>query len=365
MKYYLIAGEKSGDLHAANLIKAIQKKDPNAQFRAFGGDKMQAAGAEIVQHYDQMAFMGFLEVLKNFWLIRSFLKKCKQDILSFQPDVVILVDYAGFNMRIAHFAKKNSIKTFYYISPKIWAWNQSRAKKIRRDVDKMFVILPFEKEFYKKFAYQVDYVGNPIFDEIANFSPNPHFFEQHQIRKPIVAVLAGSRRAEIKYMLPEMIKVARHFEDYEFVIAAVNNMPESEYALAKEAGFKIIYEQTYDLLAVSRAALVTSGTATLETALFEVPQIVCYKLENWQYQLGKMLIKVPFISLVNLIAGKEVVKELIQNQLHTANLVKELKAILNEKRPRILGDYKQLKEQIRTESASKTAADLMWKYLNE
>jgi lipid-A-disaccharide synthase len=278
MKYYLIAGEKSGDLHGANLIRALKLHDTNATFRCFGGDEMEKAGAIVVKHYAEMAFMGFVSVLLNLSKIKQFIKECEDDILAHQPHVVIFIDYAGFNLRVAAFVKKYGFKTFYYISPKVWAWNTKRAWKIKRMVDRMFCIMTFEKEFYQQFDYEVDYIGNPLFDATQSFQPNPHFVQENQLSdKPIIALLAGSRRQEVKYQLPLMLQMVPLFPDYEFVVAGVTNLDSKQYALAEQIGAKVVYNQTYNLLHIAKAALVTSGTATLETALFNVPQVVCYK----------------------------------------------------------------------------------------
>jgi len=366
MKYYIIAGEKSGDLHASNLIKAIKKKDSEASFRVWGGDMMEEAGAEIVTHYREMAFMGFWEVIKNLPRILGFIKKCKTDILKNKPDVIILVDYAGFNMRIAKFAKKKGFRTFYYISPKIWAWNQGRAKNIKKYVDKTFVILPFEKAFYQKYDYSVDYVGNPLFDAIDNFEKQENFHQKNKLNpnQKIIALLPGSRKQEVLKILPVLLETSKQFTEYQFVIAGVNNLDESLYQKAKKQNFHIIFNQTYDLLQHAHAAIVTSGTATLETALFEVPQVVAYKTSALTAFLVSQLIKIDYISLVNLIAGKEVVKELLQSNCTTKTLTKELNLILNQNREQIIKDYKDIKKQIQTEGVSKRTADLMWEYLN-
>ncbi|WP_020530522.1 lipid-A-disaccharide synthase [Flexithrix dorotheae] len=365
MKYYIIAGEKSGDLHASNLINEIKKCDAEAKFRGWGGDNMQKSGLELVRHYKDTAIMGFLEVLFNFRKLLGFIKQCKRDIASYQPDVVILVDYAGFNLRIASFTKKNNIKTYYYISPKVWAWNQKRAYKVKRLVDKMFVILHFEKAFYKKYGLEVDYVGNPLFDEISKFKPDAQFLEKYNFsEKPILAILPGSRFQEVKLILENMLRVIDDFPNYQFVIAGVSSLPEELYASAKEKNIKILFEETYNLLSVAKSAVVTSGTATLETALFNVPQVVCYKTSNITYQVVKRLIKVPYISLVNLIANKKVVTELIQHDFTYEKLKTEIQN-LDKNRKMIIEDYQNLKEMVGTEGASKTTATLMWKYLNE
>lgn len=367
MNYYVIAGERSGDLHAANLIKALKREDSQATFRAWGGDLMEQAGAVLVRHYRELAFMGFWEVFKNIRALRGFIKECQQDLLAHQPDVVILVDYAGFNLRIAQFAKKHGIKVFYYISPKIWAWNQSRAYKIQALVDRMFVIFPFEKNFYRQYNYEVDYVGNPLLDAIAAFSPDPAFRQKHNLdTKPIIALLPGSRQQEVEKMLEVMLSIKNDFLDYQFVVAGVSNLPASFYEqLAQQQQVAVVYDQSYALLAQSTAALVASGTATLETALFEVPQVVCYRLNSFSYHLAKLLIKVKFISLVNLIAEREVVAELIQDQLSTSRLAAELKHILPGApgRHRQMSGYHELKECLGKPGASAKAAHLMVGYL--
>lgn len=368
MKYYLIAGERSGDLHGSNLIKAIRRHDPQAECRVWGGEMMQAAGATLVTHYADMAFMGFWEVAKNLGTISGFLKKCKADMLAYDPDVVILIDYAGFNMRIARFAKENGIRTFYYISPKVWAWNQNRAFKLKRDVDKLFVIFPFEKEFFKKFDYEVDYVGNPLFDAIADFKPNPHFLAENGLnsQKPIIALLPGSRRQEVEQMLTLMTATKPQFPDYQYIIAGVSNLPKDLYQPFQREDIHFVTDAAYDLLSVATAALVTSGTATLETALFEVPQVVCYKTGSISYAIAKRLIRVPYISLVNLIIQKEAVKELIQNELTPQNITQELQAILPKgaKRKVQLEDYRQVKALLGEKGASERAGELMVKYLH-
>ena len=369
MKYFLVAGERSGDLHASNLLKAIKEKDPKASFRGFGGDYMAQEGMSLIVHYNEMAFMGFLEVLRNLPAIRGYMKQCKQEILRFRPDALILIDYAGFNMRIARWAKEQGIKVFYYISPKVWAWNQKRALKIKASVDHMFVIMPFEQEFYARYDYKVDFVGNPILDAIRNFEPDPEFLEKAGLaEKPIIAILPGSRRQEIESMLGFMLELIPAFPAYQFVVAGIENMPKAFYAAALEhPDARVVFDQTYSLLSHSKAALVTSGTATLETALFEVPQVVCYKTSWVSYQIARRLIKVEYISLVNLIAAKEVVKELIQDNLNATQLRKELAAIIpgGTRRPAQLDEYKTLKEQMGAGSASETTAGLILKYLRK
>lgn len=367
MKYYIIAGERSGDMHAANLMKELKIQDTAATFRCWGGDMMQAAGGELVRHYKEMAFMGFLEAAANAFKIARFLRQCKADILAYQPDVIILVDYAGFNLRIAKFAKERGIKVFYYISPKIWAWNQGRVHTIKKLVDRMFVILPFEEEFYGKFDYKVDYIGNPIMDTVRNHQASPDFMQRNQLSaKPIIAVLPGSRKQEIESILFIMLSVLPAFRDYQFVVAAVSNLNQSYYEnFNRDPNIKIVYDQTYDLLANAQAALVTSGTATLETALFNVPQVVCYTTSLISYWIGRAVIKVPYISLVNLIAGKPVVTELIQNELTGRNIITELKKILTDENfiQQQKASYQEIREKLGEANSAAKAAELMVKYL--
>jgi lipid-A-disaccharide synthase len=369
MKYYLIAGERSGDLHGANLLKGIKENDPDAVFRGWGGDMMSAEGMDLVTHYKDTAFMGFLEVALNLHKISGFLKKCKRDILDYKPDVIILIDYPGFNLRIASFAKEKGLKVFYYISPKVWAWNQKRAWKIKKNVDRMFVIFPFEIDFYKKYDYEVDYVGNPLMDAIAAFQPDPNFKKKNLLSdKPVIALLPGSRKQEIIGMLDLMLAVQSHFPDHQFAIAGVKNLPSSLYDTYVATGkATIVYEATYDLLSVADAALVTSGTATLETALLNVPEVVCYKTSGFSYAIAKRLIRVRFISLVNLIMDKEVVRELIQGELNEKTIRNELAAILpgGEKRATQLNDYAKLQKLVGREGASERAGRLMVSYLKE
>ncbi|MTI32211.1 lipid-A-disaccharide synthase [Xanthovirga aplysinae] len=368
MKYYLIAGERSGDLHGSNLIKSLKKLDENAEFRAWGGDYMRDSGALLVNHYKDMAFMGALEVIKNLLTIRRLIRFCKEDILNYKPDVLVLIDYAGFNLRIAEFAKKNGVKVHYYISPKVWAWNQSRAWKIKRNVDRMFVILPFEKAFYEKYGFKVDYVGNPLLDAVREFKPDPGFRIQNQLdQRPIIAVLPGSRKQELKFIFGRMLEIINKFPAYQFVVAGVDNLPKSYYEPAKKhSNVKLVFGKTYDLLSQAHAAIVTSGTATLETALFEVPQVVCYKSTELEYQIGKRLIKVDFMSLVNLIAGKEVVKELLQHDLTAENLSKELEMAANEGegREKIKNGYQEVKALLGDRKTSETLASLIFNAIN-
>lgn len=359
MKYYLIAGERSGDLHGSNLMKGIKQYDPDAQFRAWGGDLMQKEGATLVTHYTDMAFMGFLEVIRNITTILGFFKKCKKDLLAYQPDALILIDYPGFNLRMATFARKKGIKVFYYISPKVWAWNQKRALTIKASVDHMLVIFPFEVDFYKKFEYDVTYVGNPLMDAIQGFEPDPDFRTTYGLEnKKVIALLPGSRKQEVVSMLETMLSIRAFFSDYEFVIAGVTSLPQSLYKNYDSfSNVTVVYEATYDLLTIAEAALVASGTATLETALFSVPEVVCYRTSGVSFAIAKRLIRVPYISLVNLIMGKETVRELIQDDFSSDNLNTELAAILpgGEKRSGLLQDYRQLKQLVGEAGASERA----------
>ncbi len=360
MKYFIIAGERSGDLHGSNLVKAIKKSDNQAGgvpsiIKAWGGDYMQEAGAEITKHYRDLAFMGFLEVLKNLPKILGFIGECKKTIEDFQPDAIILIDYAGFNIRIAKWAKKNGFKVFYYISPKVWAWNQSRVWSLKKNLDRLFVIFPFEVEFFKKYDFDVEFVGNPLFDAISTFNPAIDFLEKNNLSdKKIIALLPGSRKQEVEKMLKLMVDIQIKFSDYQFVIAGVSNLPMEFYQPFLNESIKIVTDQTYDLLSKSTAALVTSGTATLETALFGIPQVVCYKTSELSYKIAKLVIKVPYISLVNLVAQKEVVKELIQDELTIENLSIELNKILKDTdfRNKQIIDYKQVKESLGDVGAS-------------
>lgn len=365
MKYYIISGEASGDLHGSNLMKALLKKDHSATIRFWGGDLMQQVGGTLVKHYKELAFMGFIEVLLNIKTILKNIEFCKNDILQFQPDALVLIDYPGFNMRIATFAKKRGIKVHYYISPQIWAWKENRIHKIKRDVDEMYVILPFEKEFYeKKHQFPVHFVGHPLIDAIANRQQVDEkvFRETHCLtNKPIIALLPGSRKQEITKLLSVMIKMAHKFKNYEFVIAGA---PSQEYEFYKpfitDENVQFISNKTYDLLSISYAAIVTSGTATLETALFKVPEIVCYKTSWISYQIGKRLINLKFISLVNLIMDKEVVKELIQNDLNEKTLEKQLRIILDEtNRSKMFLNYFDLEKKLGGKGASEKVAKLI------
>ena len=368
MKYYLIAGEASGDLQASYLIKELAKADTEADFRCFGGDLMQDQGATIVKHYKELAFMGVEDVLMNIRTIFKNIAFCKADIQQYAPDVLILVDYPGFNMKIAKWAKANNIKVYYYISPKIWAWNQKRVHKIKKIIDKMICILPFEKAFYSKFNYPVDFVGHPLLDSIAD-RPSiafEDFCTTHQLsNKPIIALLPGSRKQEISAMLSIMLTVVDQFPTYQFVIAGAPSQNLDFYQQFITKDVAIIENKTYDLLQHSTSALVVSGTATLETALFKVPQVVCYKTGWLFYNLAKMVVKIKYISLVNLIMDKESVKELIQKELTTSNLIKELTQITTgNERKTMLNDYEELHQKLGGIGASKRAAELIVESLN-
>jgi len=367
MKYYIISGEASGDLHGSNLMKALYEKDENADIRFWGGDLMEQVGGTLVKHYRDLAFMGFAEVVMNLGTILKNIKYCKEDVLKFKPDVLVLIDYPGFNMRIAEFAKKQGIKTHYYISPQIWAWKENRIKKIKRDVDEMSVILPFEKDFYEnKHNFPVHFVGHPLIDAIANrFQIDEQAFrEKYKLtNKPIIALLPGSRKQEIKKMLSVMLKMADKFHDYEFVIAGAPSQDFEFYQqFMNEENVQFISNKTYELFSISYAAIVTSGTATLEAALFKVPEIVCYKTSWISYQIGKRLVNLNYISLVNLIMDKEVVKELIQNEFNEQNLESELHKILEGKhRDLMFENYFDLERKLGGKGASKKVAELIVK----
>jgi len=368
MRYYIIAGERSGDLHASNLIKSLKARDPQAQFRGFGGDYMKAEGVALFVHYDEMAFMGFVEFLGNIRKSLNYLRRVKEDILSYKPDVIILIDYGGFNRQMATFGKKNGLKVFYYIPPKVWAWRQKRALQLKATVTRMFVILPFEKDFFRKFNWEIDYVGNPVLDAVKAHQPDPEFARKAAKtgNTPRIALLPGSRKQELLGIVPLMAAVAKRFSTYRFYVATVNNLDPALYAPLKDLpNVTFVYEHTYDLLLNAEAAIVTSGTATLETALFKVPQVVVYKTSNVSYWIAKAFIRVPFISLVNLIAGHEVVKEMIQHDASTDNVSHELDLMLNNPahRSNMIKGYEEIIRILDTGSASENAATLMIKYL--
>ncbi|MGI9548289.1 MAG: lipid-A-disaccharide synthase [Flavobacteriaceae bacterium] len=366
MKYYIIAGEASGDLHGSNLIKALMAKDEQADIRCWGGDLMEKAGGTLVKHYRETAFMGFLEVLLNIGSIFENIRLCKKDISSYKPDVIVFIDYSGFNLRIAKWAKKEGFRTIYYISPQIWASREKRIRKIKRDIDKMFVILPFEKEFYEnKHNYNVDFVGHPLIDAISSLplQSEKEFRLKNQLDplKPIIALLPGSRKQEIKNMLAVMLKMVEDFKEYQFVVAGAPSLGPEEYAQYLQGKkVSLVHNQTYDLLQNAHAALVTSGTATLETALFKIPQVVCYK-GNWiSYQIARRIITLDYISLVNLIMDKEVVRELIQSEFNAQNLKNELANILEgSKREIQLDAYEELEKRLGGRGASEKTASLI------
>lgn len=367
MKYYLIAGEASGDLHGANLMKALQKEDSGASFRFWGGDLMAAVGGTEVKHYRELAFMGFAEVLFNLRTILKNITFCKNDIKAFNPDVIIFIDYPGFNLRIAKWAKQQGIATHYYISPQIWAWKEGRIKEIKRDVDQMYVILPFEKDFYeKKHQYPVHFVGHPLIDAISHRKQvDPaHFRKENQLdTKPIIALLPGSRKQEISKMLEIMLTAVEAYPDYQFVIAGAPSQEASFYApFIKKQNVHLLLNKTYDLLSVSHAALVTSGTATLEAGLFKIPQVVCYKGNRISYEIAKRVIKLKYISLVNLILDKEVVTELIQTDFNPKRLKEELDKILDPyQRATLFLEYYDLEQKLGGKGASKKTAQLIQK----
>jgi len=352
MKYYLIAGERSGDLHASNLMKSLKVKDSEADFRFWGGDYMQSVGGEMVVHYRQLAFMGFIEVVLNLFTISKFIKQCKKDIAEWQPDVLILVDYGGFNLKIADYAKKAGFKVVFYISPKVWAWNQNRAYKIKARVDKMLCILPFEVDFYKKFDWDVEYVGNPVVEAVNAHKVNNNFLSENKLENEIIAVLPGSRKQELNKILPTIATVIEQFPTQQFVVAGVNNLPVEMYApVAKYKNVKMVFEQTYDLLHFAKSAIVCSGTATLETAFFKTPQVVIYKTSPISYVIGKRVVKVKYMSLVNLIVNEEIVPELLQHECTTERITTELQKLLTHGI-----DYKSLTDIIGNKVASEEAA---------
>jgi len=369
MKYYLVAGEASGDLHGANLMKALKVQDKQAEFRFFGGDLMQAEGGTIVKNYADMAFMGFIEVALNLREIFKNIKTCREDIADWQPDVLILIDFPGFNLRIAEFAKTNGILVCYYISPKVWAWNQKRVLKIKRVVDHLFCILPFEVDFYKKWGMEVDYVGNPLLDAVAAFKPDEDVLKKHQLSgKKIIALLPGSRRQEISRLLPEMLSVTAQFPDHQFVIAGAPSFKKEYYdQFLQQKNIPLVFNATYDLLSHADAAVVASGTAILETALFNVPEVLVYRGHPISIGIAKALVKIKFIGLVNLIMDKTVIKELIQEDCSPKNIAAELDKILNNKtyRREMLANYDKLDEKMGKPGASARTASLIIKYTSK
>lgn len=368
-KFYIIAGEASGDLHGSNLMKAMLEEDATCDFRFWGGDEMTKVGGERVKHIKELAFMGFVEVLMNLCTIMKNLKFCKEDILAYKPDALILVDYPGFNLRIAEWAKEHNIKVIYYISPQVWAWKQNRVHTIKKVVDEMYVILPFEKEFYKKFDFDVHYIGHPLLDAIEQFKAKQStegFLEKNALSaQPIIAVLPGSRKQEVSKKLPIMLAALKSYSNYQIIVAGAPSLDLEFYApfLKDFSNVHIVHNQTYDLLSNAELAVVTSGTATLETALFEVPEVVCYIGSSISYLIAKQLIKIKYISLVNLIMDKEVVKELIQGECNPKTIAAEVDRIIvgGSKREEQLANYKLMKEILGGGGASKTIAQAVLK----
>ena len=371
MKYYIISGEASGDLHGSNLIKQLKQLDTDANIRCWGGDMMmQAAGATLMKHYKELAFMGFAEVVKNLPTILKNISFCKEDIKAFSPDILVLIDYPGFNLRIADWGKQQGYKIVYYISPQVWAWKANRVKKMKLCIDKMLVILPFEKDYFKNtWNWDVEYVGHPLVEVVDNYIKKNSLNTSNN-SSPIVALLPGSRKQEIEKKLPVMLAVSKSFPKYQFVVAKAPGQDDSFYEpfLSPYKNVSAVSNDTYGLLMKAKVALVTSGTATLETALFAVPEVVCYKGSNISYQIGKRLIKIKFISLVNLIMDKLVVKELIQNEMTTENLVKELSVLLSDstKQQQLKTDYAALKSLLsEKENASAKAARSIYEFVQQ
>jgi len=363
LKYYIIAGEASGDLHGSNLIKALRARDPEADIRCWGGDKMAAAGGYVVRHIRDLAFMGFLEVVKHLPTILGNISFCKKDILAYQPDVVILIDYPGFNFRLFEFIKQHHFKLFYYISPQLWAWKTGRVKKVKQYVDRMFVIFPFEKQFYASHGVDVDFVGHPLLDELTQTTGN-----RQPATDKIIALLPGSRKQEISKLLPEYLKVIPLFPEYKFVIAGISDLGKNFYqSIVGDATCEIEWDNTYGLLDKAEAAIVTSGTATLETALHNVPEVICYKSSPLSYLIAKQLVKgIEYICIVNLIANKKIVTELIQDDVNPTNLKRELGALLNPtERQIILQGYEEVRKLLGESGASAKAAELMLRYLKK
>ena len=369
MKYYLVAGEASGDLHGANLMKALKVQDKKAEFRFFGGDLMAAQAQKPVKHYAEMAYMGIVEVVLNLPTILKNMDLCKRDILAWQPDAVVLIDFPGFNLKIAEFAKKNGFLVCYYISPKVWAWNQKRVVKIKKVVDHLFCILPFEVDFYKTWGMDVDYVGNPLLDAISTFKPNSSFLIENQLEnKKLVALLPGSRKQEVSGMLPPMLAVAANYPDYQFVIAGAPSIKPEYYAqFVGDQSIPVVFNSTYDLLNNAQAAIVASGTATLETALFHVPQVVIYKGNPIFIAVARIVVKTRFISLVNLIMDKLIVKELIQGDCSPQTIDAELYKLLENKPywQQMLDGYGQLDKRMGEPGASEHTANLIIKYTSK
>lgn len=368
LKWYIIAGEASGDLHAANLMKSIKEQHPASEFRCWGGDRMQSEGGEIVKHYRDLAFMGFAEVLANLGTILSNIKFCKNDLIEYMPDALVLVDYPGFNLRIAEFAHNKGLKVFYYISPQVWAWNPKRVHKIKKNVDRLFAILPFEKQWFAQYDFDIDFVGHPLLDEIGDRSESSKFFREKRglSDKEILAIVPGSRKQEISKILPLMLEAAAHFPDYQVVIAGAPSMDPSFYATFLGKDHRLFFGATYGLFASAKMGLVTSGTATLEAALHGMPEVVCYRGGRISYQIAKQLVKIKYISLVNLIMDREVVKELIQNELTVDNMVIELKKLCEPEHMHALKTaYNELEQKLGGSGASDKTARLMLQSLGD
>lgn len=367
MKYYIIAGERSGDLHGSNLIKELRKIDHNSMIRCWGGDMMASAGADLVVHYRETSFMGFWEVVKNFRVIKRFLIKCKEDLLQWKPDVIIFIDYPGFNLRIAEFAKNNGFKTCYYISPKIWAWNQKRVHKIKRNIDKMYCILPFEKDFYKKYDYEVEYVGNPLTDSIKGYSYNEQLISSYAKSDNVnIGILPGSRFQEVSNMLETMSSLFTKYPGINFHIAGVDNLPIELYrSYEKFQNVNLHINRTYDILKFVDGAIVTSGTATLETALFNVPQVVCYKTSAITYQIAKILIKIEYISLVNLVVDRPIVDELIQEDFNSEQLSLFIRDVETSsvRIAKIMRGYESVKNAVGNIKTSYITANSIYKFI--
>ena len=373
MKYYIIAGEASGDLHGSNLVASIRQKDPGAKIRAWGGDKMRRSGANVVKNYHDLAFMGFVEVVMNLKTIVKNIKYCKKDITEFNPDALILIDYPGFNLKIAKWAKKKGFKVFYYISPQIWAWKRRRVYTIKKVVDKMLCILPFEKKFYDNYDVDCQFVGHPLLDEIAKIEPvdKQKFYKANRLnpKKEIIALLPGSRKQEVSRMLTVMLDVVKMFPSYQFVVACAPSLPVSYYKkiIGEKANVRLVLNRTYQLLQLSSAAVVTSGTATLETALLDVPEVVCYKANKISYLIARQVAKVRYICLVNLIMDRLVVKELIQNDMTANNIRDELQSLLNssKRQKKLLEEYEELKYVLGNAGASDRAAETIISYVKK
>ncbi len=369
MRYYIIAGEASGDLHASNLIRELKRLDPEAELRGFGGDRMKATGVTLFRHYRETAYMGFAEVLMHLRKILKNIRECKNDIEDFKPDCVILIDYPGFNLRIAPFAKNAGYKVIYYISPQVWAWKSSRVEIIRKYVDKMIVIFPFEKDFYAKHNFSVEYTGHPLLDAIQQHEKDPAFIKKNNLSsEPVIAILPGSRKQEIAKKLPVMLSMAKYYPKFQFLVACAPSIDKKYYAqFAHEDNVKFLYDQTYAILQHSEAALVTSGTATLETALFNVPEIVCYKGSPVSYMIARQLVKIKYISLVNLIAGKLVVPELIQFDLNEKNLKTHFDRLVfnDDYRAEMRNDFQRIRNLLGDKGASEKTAASVFQFLQQ